>query len=95
MIALTKLDLILEQLTRLTEKVATLEADLKEIQQSTTNHDLIIENEIRVNILRVAKAHQDLSKELNECRTLSSEVKNIQMLQDLRINRHDAKLMTL
>lgn len=95
MTALTKLDLVLEQLTRLAEKVATLEADLKEIQQSTTNHDLIIENEIRVNILQVAKAHQDLSKELNECRKLSSEVKDMQMLQDLRINRHDAKLMTL
>ena len=92
---LTKLDLILEQLTRLTEKVATLETGLKEIQQSTTNHDLIIENEIRVNILRVAKARQDLSKGLTGCRTLSSEVKSMQMLQDLRINRHDTKLMTL
>ena len=88
----TKLDLILEKMTRLDEKVSGLETDLKDVRQKVTKLDLIVENEIRVNIQRVAEGHLDLYRNIKDCINLSNEVKARQEMQDIYINIHDTKL---
>lgn len=58
-----KLDLILLKL----EKLDKLENDVTDIK-------LILENEIRINIQRVAEGHLDLSRNLHEAMRPSNEV---------------------
>lgn len=72
-----KLDLILSRL----EKLNTLESDMQDLKQHTTNIEtnitdikLTLENEIRVNIQRVAEGHLDLSRNLHEAMRPSNEV---------------------
>ena len=60
-----------------------------------TKIDLTVENEIRVNIQRVAEGHLDLSRKLNECIRISSDIKDKQEIQDIYINMHNNKLMAL
>jgi len=93
-----KLDRILSKL----EKLDVLESDIKDLKQRTTiiensvtDIKLTIENEIRVNIQRVAEGHLDLSRKLNECIKLSSDIKDKQELQDIYINIHNNKLKAL
>ena len=62
-----KLDLILS-------KISNLESDLQEVKKRVTNTDLVIENEIRVNIQRVAEGHLDLSRNLHDAMRPSNEV---------------------
>ncbi|MDE7479380.1 MAG: hypothetical protein K2M91_15840 [Lachnospiraceae bacterium] len=104
-----KLDLLLEKVgcldenvssldkkvSSLDKKVSSLELDLQEIKQRVTKTELIIENEIWVNIQRVAEGHLDLSRKLNECIRLSSDIKDKQEIQDIYINMHNNKLMML
>ena len=97
-----KLDLILEKVSSLDDKVSSLdkrvnilEADLKEVKQRVTKIDLTVENEIRVNIQRIAEGHLDLSRKLNECIKISNDVKDRQEIQDIYINMHNSKLKAL
>ena len=84
-----------EKVSSLDKRVNILEADLKEVKQRVTKIDLTVENEIRVNIQRVAEGHLDLSRKLNECIRISSEIKDKQEIQDIYINMHNNKLMAL
>ncbi len=84
-----------EKTTDLAERVASLETDMKEVKQKVTKIDLTIENEIRVNIQRVAEGHLDLSRKLNECVDISNRIQHEQEMQDMYINMHHAKLKTL
>jgi hypothetical protein len=84
-----------EKLDLLLEKMNKLEIDLQEIKQRVIKTDLTIENEIRVNIQRVAEGHLDLSRKLNECIKLSCDIKDKQELQDIYINMHNNKLKAL
>ena len=84
-----------EKLDLLLEKMNKLEIDLQEIKQRVIKTDLTIENEIRVNIQRVAEGHLDLSRKLNECIKLSCDIKDKQELQDIYINMHNTKLKAL
>ncbi len=83
-----KLDLILSEIQELRQRAAIIE-------NSVTDIKLTIENEIRVNIQRVAEGHLDLSRKLNECIKLSSDIKDKQELQDIYINIHNNKLKAL
>ncbi len=83
-----KLDLILSEIQELKQRAAIIE-------NSVTDIKLTIENEIRVNIQRVAEGHLDLSRKLNECIKLSSDIKDKQELQDIYINIHNNKLKAL
>lgn len=58
----------------LCDKVSNLEIDMKEVKQRTSKIELIIENEIRVNIQRIAEGHSDLARNLLEAKKPSSEV---------------------
>ena len=71
-----KLDMILSKLA----KLDSLESDMQDLKQRTTNIEnsvtdikLILENEIRVNIQRVAEGHLDLSRNLHEAMKIDSE----------------------
>ena len=104
-----KLDLILEKITNvddkvtgleskvtgLDEKVTGLETDLKDVKHKVNELNLTVENEIRVNIQRVAEGHLDLYRNLKDCINLSSEVKARQEMQDIYINIHDTQLKSL
>lgn len=72
-----KLNLILSRL----EKLDSLESEMQDLKQRTTNIEtgvtdikLTLENEIRVNIQRVAEGHLDLSRNLHEAMRPSNEV---------------------
>ena len=73
-------------------KVSSLENDLKDVRQKVTKLDITVENEIRVNIQRVAEGHLELYRNLKDCINLSKEVKARQEMQDIYINIHDTKL---
>ena len=51
-----------------------MKQDISDIKQKTTKIDLTIENELRVNIQRVAEGHLDLSRNLHEAMKPNSEV---------------------
>ena len=68
---------------------------MENIESQVTKTELIIENEIRVNIQRVAEGHLDLSRKLNECIRLSNDIKDKQEIQDIYINMHNSKLKAL
>ncbi len=90
-----KLNLILEKVNTLDEKVNSIEIELKEVKQNAIKTGLIVENEIRVNIQRVAEGHFGLSRKLNECIKLSSDIKDKQEIKDIYVNMHDSKLKVL
>lgn len=90
-----KLDLILSGLQELKKQTTDIEQRTANIENKVNKTDLIIENEIRVNIQRVAEGHLDLSRKLNECIKLSSDIKDKQELQDIYINMHNSKLKAL
>ncbi|MCM1044705.1 MAG: hypothetical protein NC417_04275 [Candidatus Gastranaerophilales bacterium] len=69
-----KLDLILDKVNSVDTRVSNLESDLQEVKKRVTNTDLILENEIRVNIQRVAEGHLDLSRNLHDAMRPSNEV---------------------
>lgn len=62
-----KLDLILSEMQDLKQRMAKTETSVTDIK-------LILENEIRVNIQRVAEGHLDLSRNLHEAMRPSNEV---------------------
>ena len=69
-----KLDLILAQIGSVNDRMGRLEADVQETKQEVKATKLMIENEIRVNIQRVAEGHLDLSRNLHEAMKPSNEL---------------------
>lgn len=51
-----------------------MQQDISNIKQKVTKIDLTIENELRVNIQRVAEGHLDLSRNLHDAMKPSNEV---------------------
>jgi hypothetical protein len=56
------------------EKIDVLLAKFDNLQNDVTDIKLTLENEIRVNIQRVAEGHLDLSRNLHEAMKPSNEV---------------------
>lgn len=69
-----KLDLILSEMQNMKRDMQDMRQDISDIKQKVTKMDLVIENELRVNIQRVAEGHLDLSRNLHEAMKPSSEV---------------------
>lgn len=97
-----KLDVILQKVIDLDKKVTDLDQKVEGLDQriirlenDVTDVKVTIENEIRVNIQRVAEGHLDLSRKLNECIKISSDIKDKQEIQDIYINMHNSKLRAL
>ncbi len=69
-----------EDLKAISDLIQPIKADLQELKQRTANIEnsvtdikLTLENEIRVNIQRVAEGHLDLSRNLHEVMKIDSE----------------------
>lgn len=62
-----KLDLILSE-------IQEMKSDIQEIKQKVTKIDLTIDNELRVNIQRIAEGHLDLSRNLHDAMKPSNEI---------------------
>lgn len=63
-----------EKLDLLLSEMQSIKQDIYDIKQQTTKIDLTIENELRVNIQRIAEGHLDLSRNLHEAMKPNSEV---------------------
>ena len=50
-----------------------MKSDLQEVKQKAARIELVIENEIRVNIKRVAEGHLDLSRNLHDALKIDGE----------------------
>ena len=69
-----KLDMILSTMQSMKTDVQDLKQRTANIEASVTDIKLTLENEIRVNIQRVAEGHLDLSRNLHEAMRPSNEV---------------------
>ncbi len=69
-----KLDLLLEKVNAMEARMGTMETELKTVREDVKGIKLVLENEIRVNIQRVAEGHLDLSRNLHEAMKPSNEV---------------------
>ncbi len=79
-----------------------MQEDVQNLQKKTdildirvTKVELTLENEISVNIRRVAERHLDLSRNLHECVKLASDIKSKQEIQDIFIATYNNKLKML
>ena len=91
-----------EDVQGLKEDVQGLREDVQNLQKKTdildirvTKVELTLENEISVNIRRVAERHLDLLRNLHECVKLASDIKSKQEIQDIFIATHNNKLKML
>lgn len=55
-------------------EMQSMKSDLQDVKQKVTKIDLTIDNELRVNIQRVAEGHLDLSRNLHDAMRPSNEV---------------------
>ena len=69
-----KVDNLETKVDDLDDRVERLESETREIRQKVTKMDLIMENELRVNIQRVAEGHLDLSRNLHEAMKPNNEI---------------------
>ena len=90
-----KLDLILSKMqgmeTRMQgmdTKMQIIENNLQEVKQKTTNIDITLENEIRVNIRRIAEGHLDISRNLHDALKIDSEKE----MMVIRVNMLESEL---
>lgn len=95
-----KLDLILEKVMGLEtemkdvkQDISGLKLDMQDVKERVTKIDMTLENEIRVNIQRVAEGHLDLSRNLHDAMKPSNEIEmlaiKVRMLEsDVRELKH-------
>lgn len=84
-----------EDVQGLREDVQNLQKKMDILDIRVTKVELTLENEISVNIRRVAEGHLDLSRNLHECVKLASVIKSKQEIQDIFIATHNNKLKML
>ena len=83
------------ELQEVKDDVQGMKTELQDVKFRVMKMETLMENEIRVNIQRVAEARLDLSRKLNECIKLSNDVKDRQEIQDIYLNMHHGKLMAI
>ena len=69
-----KLDLLLSEMKEMKQDLQALGKKVDVIESKVIHTELILENEIRVNIQRVAEGHLDLSRNLHDAMRPSNEV---------------------
>ena len=62
------------ELQEVKDDVQGMKTELQDVKFRVMKMETLMENEIRVNIQRVAEARLDLSRKLNECIKLSNDV---------------------
>ena len=88
-----------ERVSSIEERVTNIEERVSNLEESNTSIKLILENEIRVNIQRVAEGHLDLSRNLHDAMRPSNEVEMLAIkVRMLESDVHELKqkfLMTV
>ena len=69
-----KVTVLDQKVTALDQRVSALESDMREVKDKITKIDMVLENEIRVNIQRVAEGHLDLSRNMHEVMKPNNEI---------------------
>ena len=69
-----KLDLLLTDMAGMKQDIEGVKQDMVQLKQKVSHVELMIENEIRVSIMRIAEGHLDLSRNLHEAMKPSKEV---------------------
>lgn len=80
-----------EKLDLLLKEMASMKNDLTDVKTDVKSIKLTLENEIRVNIQRIAEGHLDLSRNLHDAMKPSNE---IEMLI-IRVNTLESELREL
>lgn len=70
----SEMQVMKEDIRVLKDEMQDVKSDLKDVKQKVSKMNLILDNEIRVNIQRVAEGHLDLSRNLHDAMKPSSEV---------------------
>ena len=96
-----KLDLLLDKVTEMKEELTGVKEDvstlkekvdvLDDVKRETARTNMIIDNEIRINIQRVAEGHLDLNRSLQGAMKPSSELEMLSV--KVRILESDMKLV--
>lgn len=68
-----KLDLLLNKVIVIEADVKDVKQEVSEVKQEVTVIKLIIDNELRVDIQRIAEGHLDLSRNLHDAMKPSNE----------------------
>lgn len=68
-----KLDLILSKLGKMDERLDRMDERFDRLENDVTDIKLTLENEIRPNIMRVAKGHLDLYRKLDDAQKIDNE----------------------
>ena len=97
-----KLDLLLNKvsgietdLSDVKHKVSGIETDLSDVKHKVTSVEMTIENEMQVNIMRVAEGHVDLSRNLAEVKRCIELLDGKMEVNDLFIRHHDSEIKKL
>lgn len=90
-----RLDNLDSRMDSLDSRVGNIETDLQEVKQRVIKTEIIIENEIQPNIMRVTEGHLDLSRKLDDYIKIVSDVQAKQEVQDIYIKMHDVKLKAM
>ncbi len=69
-----KLDILLDKFSDMESRFTNMESRFANMETDISSIKLILENEIRVNIQRVAEGHLDLSRNLQDAMRPSNEV---------------------
>ena len=62
-----------QKVSGLESDMSNLKSDMQDVKQDVKDIKLTLENEIRVNIQRVAEGHLDLSRDLKEAKKTNNE----------------------
>lgn len=72
-----------------------IKTDVKDIKQRVTSIEMTIENEMQVNIMRIAEGHIDLSRNLAEIKRNVELLDGKMEMNDLYIRHHDSEIKKL
>ena len=88
---LDKIDKLETDVTQLKNDVTQLKNDATQLKNDVTEIKLTLENEIRVNIQRIAEGHLDLSRKLHEALKIDDEKEML----SIRMNIMETELRRL
>ena len=81
-----------QDLSNVKQDLSNVKQDLSDVKQKVIRIDLTIENELRVNIKRVAEGHLDLSRIFHEAMKPNSEVEALSIkIRTLQSDMKDLK----
>lgn len=84
-----------EETKFLKEEVQETKEELQAVRQKVTVIEMTLENEVTVNIMRVAEGHLDLSRNLGEVKRSFESLDRKMEMNDIFIRHHDSEIKKL